>query len=161
MRSTGIAPLKIDTLGKRGFLGRSFFPDYIVSWHQKTNTFHMRQGHVVALVEFIEPLNRPRKLQLSGLLPHSRYILRKPLETLNFVELLTPENSEETVLYAMEMATNYLRRIEFLAWGNPSESYLRQIWADYTNTPFPTSILNQTKAPFPMRQRSLPDEKPK
>jgi hypothetical protein len=138
--------VKIDWLGERDLFGRHFFPDYMVSWHQKTNTFHVKEHEVVAGVEFIEPLNRPRRLWLSGLFPDSKHNLRKPLETVDFFKLLTPENSPEVVGYVVEMATNYVRRMEFLNSGNAEESLLREVWADYTDKSFPTNVLFHTNA---------------
>jgi hypothetical protein len=139
--------VKIDWLGERGLFGRHFFPDYVVTWFPKTKTFHMPPGENVACVEFIEPLKRPRQLQLSGLLPNSKYNLRKPLETVNFMELLTPENSREAVLKEMEMATNYVLRIENLRRLGTPESALREIWRDYSSAPFPTNILSLKNTP--------------
>ncbi len=55
--------------------------------------------------------------------------------------LLTPENSREAVLNEVEMATNYVKRIEDLKRGGLPESDLRKIWLDYMNAPFPTNVL--------------------
>jgi hypothetical protein len=139
--------VKIDWLGERSWTGSHFFPHYIVCWHQRSETFHVPKGTDVAVVEFIEPLKRPRTVRVSYSAPRSGYHLRKPVETVDFIALLTPENSREAVLAELDMATNYVSRIVDLQRGGADESLLRKIWSGYTNAPFPTNVLLKTNAP--------------
>lgn len=124
---------------QKGLFSHSFSPIYMVGWSPKTNAFMPGDGG--GGIEFIEPLRKVRALHGD-----LKFNLRKPLETVNLVRLLTPENSLEAVLYAIEMATNYIRRIEFMSSGDPPEYLLRDVWASFTNGPFPTNVLFHTNA---------------
>jgi len=132
--------VRIDFPEEKGLFSHTFSPIYMVTWSSKPYTF--RSEGVGGGIEFTEPTRKVRALHVGDL----KYNLRKPLETANLMQLLTPENSREAVLYAIEMATNYVRRIEFLSSGDPPESMLRGVWAEYTNAPFPTNVLFHTNA---------------
>lgn len=119
----------------RRLFSREFAPIYMVVWTPKNQPFMPGEGG--GLIEFIEPLRKVRSVHAD-----LKFNRRKPLQTVNLVKLLTPENSLESVLYEIEMATNYVRRIEFLKAGNPPEALLRSIWASWTDAPFPSNILH-------------------
>lgn len=112
------------------------YPFHTVAWRQREDSFFFRAGHVSADITF----HKPTKSIVSVVIYDTKYLLRRPLETLNMVELLTPENSRETVVDALEMATNYVKRIQQLQAGGAPGSILRKAWLDYTTAPFPTNI---------------------
>ncbi|HMP81736.1 MAG TPA: hypothetical protein PKA41_03400 [Verrucomicrobiota bacterium] len=124
----------------KGQFRHTFSPIYRVTWFLKAKTFS--SGDYGGGIEFIEPTRKVLALHVGDL----KYNLRKPLETADLVQLLTPENSLEAVLYNIEMATNYVRRIEFMSAGDPPEYLLREVWASWTNAPFPTNVLFHTNA---------------
>lgn len=139
--------VRIDFPKQKGLVSNKFSPIYMVSWSPKNKPFMPGDGG--GYVEFIEPTRKVRALNAD-----LKFNLRKPLETVNLVQLSTPENSLEAVLYTIEMATNLVRRIEFMSSGDPPESLLRDVWGSYTNAPFPTNVLFHTNA-FEMFVRNL------
>ena len=138
--------IRINFPDESGLFSHRFSPIYTVSWFLKTNTVLVDANEIVASIEFIEPLKRIRHVGLTSLLPDSRHNLRKPAERIDFMVLLTPENTREAVLNEVEMATNYVTRIEDLRRGGLPESELRRVWLDYTNAPFPTNVLAAPKS---------------
>jgi hypothetical protein len=132
--------VRIDFPEYKGLFSHMFSPIYTVTWSPKTKTFWSE--NVGGGIEFIEPLRQVRSLDVKDL----KYNLRKPLESANLVQLLTPENTEETVRNEMDMSTNYVARMKDFQRGGASESLLRKIWGGYTGDPFPTNLLARTNA---------------
>jgi hypothetical protein len=97
-----------------GPTGQHFVPEYWVSWQNPDGvaTLDNPGGKNVAFLRFFEPSMAIRSLHVRD----PKYLLRKPAEMPNLLELLTPENSPEAVLREMEL-TNAVKRQELLRQG--------------------------------------------
>jgi len=108
--------------------GKHFVPDYEIDWQ--------KPGTNVARLDFLQPTRSIRSLAVYD----AKYILRKPVEAPDLIDLLGPENSREAVLKEWAITTNAAARRAFLIENHAPEFVFKKLGLTQTNAISPNEL---------------------